>query len=51
MGSKAYGFVGFFLKLEAWFNLLNMRLDLTVARETSRLSSGVANLVFDKVQS
>jgi len=43
MGAEAYGLVGFFIMLQAWFNLLDIGLTLTVARETARLSSGAGN--------
>jgi len=39
MGSEAYGLVGFFVMLQAWFNLLDMGLTPTVAREAARLNS------------
>lgn len=45
MGTEAYGLVGFFVMLQAWFNLLDMGLTLTVARETARLNSGVETAV------
>ena len=40
MGAEAYGLVGFFSMLQAWFNLLDMGLTLTVARETARYRGG-----------
>lgn len=40
MGAEAYGLVGFFTMLQAWFNLLDMGLTPTVARETARLRGG-----------
>jgi O-antigen/teichoic acid export membrane protein len=45
MGTEAYGLVGFFVMLQAWFTLLDMGLTLTVARETARLSSGAATVL------
>jgi O-antigen/teichoic acid export membrane protein len=36
MGAEAYGLVGFFAMLQAWFNLLDMGLTPTTARETAR---------------
>jgi O-antigen/teichoic acid export membrane protein len=36
MGAEAYGLVGFFTMLQAWFNLLDMGLTPTVAREAAR---------------
>lgn len=40
MGAEAYGLVGFFAMLQAWFNLLDMGLSPTVARETARHQGG-----------
>ena len=40
MGAEAYGLVGFFAMLQAWFNLLDMGLSPTVARESARFSGG-----------
>lgn len=40
MGAEAYGLVGFFTMLQAWFNLLDMGLTPTVARETARFQGG-----------
>lgn len=36
MGAEAYGLVGFFAMLQAWFQLLDMGLTQTVARESAR---------------
>lgn len=36
MGSEAYGLVGFFTMLQAWFNILDLGLTPTIARETAR---------------
>ena len=36
MGAEAFGLVGFFSMLQAWFNLLDMGLTPTVARESAR---------------
>lgn len=36
IGSEAYGLVGFFAMLQAWFQLLDMGLTPTMARETAR---------------
>lgn len=36
MGAEAYGLVGFFAMLQAWFQLLDMGLSPTMARETAR---------------
>ena len=43
MGADAYGLVGFFSMLQAWFNLLDMGLTPTMARETSRYRGGAIN--------
>jgi O-antigen/teichoic acid export membrane protein len=40
MGAEAYGLVGFFAMLQAWFNLLDMGLTPTIARETARFNGG-----------
>lgn len=40
MGAEAYGLVGFFAMLQAWFNLLDMGLTPTMARETARFRGG-----------
>ena len=41
MGAEAYGLIGFFTLLQAWFALLDLGLTPTIARETSRFQSGV----------
>jgi O-antigen/teichoic acid export membrane protein len=43
MGAEAYGLVGFFAMLQAWFNLLDMGLTLTIARETARFRGGATD--------
>lgn len=43
MGAEAYGLVGFFSMLQAWFNLLDMGLTPTVARETARFRGGATD--------
>lgn len=43
MGAEAYGLVGFFAMLQAWFNLLDMGLTPTMARETARFHGGATN--------
>lgn len=43
MGAEAYGLVGFFAMLQAWFNLLDMGLTPTVARETARFRGGATD--------
>ncbi len=41
LGPEAYGLVGLFATLQAWFNLIDMGLTPTLARESSRLHAGV----------
>jgi O-antigen/teichoic acid export membrane protein len=36
MGAEAYGLVGFFAMLQAWFTLLDLGLTPTISRETAR---------------
>ena len=43
MGPEAYGLVGFFAMLQAWFNLLDLGLTPTVARETARFDREVGS--------
>jgi O-antigen/teichoic acid export membrane protein len=43
MGAEAYGLVGFFTMMQAWFNLLDMGLTPTVARETARFRGGATD--------
>ncbi|MEX1663914.1 oligosaccharide flippase family protein [Zhongshania arctica] len=45
MGAEAYGLVGFFAMLQAWFNLLDMGLTPTMARETARFRGGALDLL------
>lgn len=40
MGAEAYGLVGFFTMLQAWFSLLDLGLTPTIARETARYQGG-----------
>lgn len=40
MGSEAYGLVGFFAMLQAWFNVLDLGLTPTIGRETARYRGG-----------
>jgi O-antigen/teichoic acid export membrane protein len=40
MGADAYGLVGFFAMIQAWFGILDVGLTPTVARETSRFHGG-----------
>lgn len=43
MGTEAYGLIGFFAMLQAWFNLLDMGLTPTMARETARFRGGATD--------
>jgi O-antigen/teichoic acid export membrane protein len=43
MGAEAYGLVGFFAMLQAWFNLLDIGLTPTIARETARQRAGATD--------
>lgn len=43
MGAEAYGLVGFFAMLQAWFQLLDMGLTPTMARETARFKGGATD--------
>ncbi|MDO8310642.1 MAG: oligosaccharide flippase family protein, partial [Sideroxyarcus sp.] len=43
MGAEAYGLVGFFAMLQAWFMLLDMGLTPTMARETARFRGGATD--------
>lgn len=45
MGAEAYGLVGFFAMLQAWFNLLDIGLTPTIARETARFRGGAVDAV------
>jgi len=45
MGAEAYGLVGFFATLQAMFNLLDMGLTPTMARESARYSGGAISLM------
>jgi len=40
MGGEAYGLVGFFSMLQAWFNVLDLGLTPTIARESARYFGG-----------
>lgn len=40
MGAEAYGLVGFFTMLQAWFVLLDLGLTPTIGRETARYRGG-----------
>ena len=43
MGSEAYGLVGFFAMLQAWFSILDLGLTPTVGRETARYRGGAVS--------
>lgn len=43
MGAEAYGLVGFFLMLQAWFQLLDMGLTPTMARATASFNGGAGD--------
>lgn len=43
MGAEAYGLVGFFAMLQAWFMLLDMGLTPTMARQTARFRGGATD--------
>ena len=45
MGVEAYGLVGFFAMLQAWFTLLDMGLTPTVARESARFRGGATDAI------
>lgn len=40
MGAEAYGLVGFYAMLQAWFQMLDMGLSPTMSRQTARLAGG-----------
>ncbi|TMM46390.1 polysaccharide biosynthesis protein [Colwellia ponticola] len=42
MGSEAYGLVGFFALLQAWFSVLDMGLTPTISREAARYNGGAS---------
>lgn len=43
MGAEAYGLVGFFVMLQAWFNLLDIGLTPTIARAAARHRGGATD--------
>lgn len=43
MGAEAYGLVGFFTMLQAWFQLLDFGLSPTLARECARFNGGATD--------
>jgi O-antigen/teichoic acid export membrane protein len=40
MGAESYGLIGFFTLMNAWFQLLDAGLSLTLARESARFRAG-----------
>ncbi|WP_249122752.1 oligosaccharide flippase family protein [Pseudoalteromonas sp. M8] len=51
MGAEAYGLVGFFAMLQAWFTLLDLGLTPTISRETARYKGGsMSALAFRRLQ-
>lgn len=40
LGTEAYGLIGFYAMLQAWFQLLDVGLSTTLSRESSRYSAG-----------
>ncbi|MDH5765400.1 MAG: oligosaccharide flippase family protein [Gammaproteobacteria bacterium] len=45
MGAEAYGLIGFFTMMQAWFNLLDLGLTPTIGRETARYRAGFADVL------
>jgi len=45
MGAEAYGLIGFYAMLQAWFQLLDMGLAPTISRETARFNGGAIDEV------
>ncbi len=43
MGAEAYGLVGFYAMLQAWFQVLDMGLTPTMTRETARFRGGACD--------
>jgi len=43
MGAEAYGLIGFFAMLQSWFQLLDMGLTPTMAREMARFNGGASD--------
>lgn len=44
MGAEAYGLIGFYAMLQAWFQLLDMGLAPTISRETARFNGGAIDV-------
>ena len=40
MGAEAYGLIGFYAMLQAWFQLLDVGLTPTMARESAKFQGG-----------
>lgn len=50
LGIEAYGLVGFFAMMQAWFNVLDLGLTPTVTKETTRFKGGVITaLIFRRI--
>lgn len=50
MGAEAYGLVGFFAMLQAWFNLLDLGLSPTINRQTAQYRGGaISALEYRKI--
>ena len=45
MGAEAYGLVGFFAMMQAWFLLLDMGLTPTMSREVARFQGGAVDVM------
>lgn len=45
LGAEAYGLVGFFALLQTWFNLLDIGLTPSIARETARFQGGALSAI------
>ena len=44
MGTEAFGLIGFYTMLQAWFQLLDAGLSTTLARESTCYSAGTSNI-------
>ena len=49
LGVEAYGLIGFYAVLQAWFSLLDLGITPTITRETARFSSG--SLAIESIRS
>lgn len=45
MGAEAYGLIGFFAMMQAWFNILDLGLTATIARESARYRGGALSCI------